>query len=93
MNHKHRRVLHAVFAHPINANLEPRQVYSMLEELGAEVTHGGHGHDIVKLNGQTHGFHEASHSLSKDDVMALRKFLQAAGINPTRDYPLDASAT
>ena len=59
-----------------------------LEELGAEITHGGHGHLLVTLMGVTHGFHDSNHSLSKDEVSAMRKFLTDAGVDPERDYPL-----
>jgi len=88
MNHKHRTVLHAVFAHPVSSNIDPKQTRSVLEELGAEVSHGGHGRLVVKLNGHTHGFHDTHHSLSKEEVSSLRKFLETAGVDPARDYPL-----
>jgi hypothetical protein len=42
----------------------------------------------VKLNGHTHGFHDTHHSLSKEEVSSLRKFLETAGVDPARDYPL-----
>jgi len=88
MNHHHRKVLHALFAHPVSANIDPKAVQAALVELGAEVTHGGHGHLRVSLNGHTHGFHDAHHSLSKDAVVELRHFLTLAGIDPARDHPL-----
>jgi hypothetical protein len=43
---------------------------------------------LVTPNGYTHGFHDIHHSLPKDEVAALRKFLTDAGIDPARDYPL-----
>lgn len=92
MNHKQRRTLHTLFAHPISSNIDPKLVHSMLEALGAEISRGGHGHVVVKLKGHTHGFHDSHHTLSKDEVSTLRKFLEEAGINPARDFPLDASA-
>jgi len=88
MNHKHRATLHSLFAHPISRNIEPRAVKSVLEALGAEITHGGHGHLTVKLNGHTHAFNDTAHDLSKDAVAELRKFLEQAGVDPARDYPL-----
>jgi len=88
MNHHHRKVLHALFAHPVCSNLDPKQVHAALEELGAEVSHGGHGQMIIHLAGQSHGFHATQHSLSKEEVGGLRKFLSAAGVDPARDYPL-----
>jgi hypothetical protein len=88
MNHKHRAVLHSLFAHPISSNIDPKLVRSVLEEIGAEISHGGHGQLMVKLNGHTHGFHDTHHSLSKDEVSSVRKFLESAGVDPARDYPL-----
>lgn len=91
MNHKQRSTLHSLFAHPVSSNIDPRLTRSMLEALGGDITHGGHGQIVVKLNGHTHGFHDSRHGLSKEDVMALRKFLEAAGIDPVQDFPLEAS--
>ncbi len=56
MNHKHRTALHALFAHPMSSNIDPKIVKSMLEELGAEITHSRHNHLLVTLNGFTMGF-------------------------------------
>ncbi len=88
MNHHHRKVLHALFAHPVSANIDARHVAAVLADLGAEVAHGGHGQIKVTLNGQTQGFHDSHHGLSKDEVGRLRHFLTDAGIDPARDYPL-----
>ena len=49
MNHHHRKVLHALFAHPVSSNIDPKQVHAVLEDLGADVTHGGHGQIKVAL--------------------------------------------
>ena len=88
MNHHHRKVLHALFSHPVSSNIDPKQVHAALVEIGAAVAHGGHGHVVVTLNGHTHGFHDTHHSLSKEEVAGLRKFLTGAGVDPERDWPL-----
>jgi hypothetical protein len=92
MNHKQRHTLHALFAHPVSSNIDPRLAFSLIETLGGEVTHGGRGHILARLNGHTHGFHDPHHALSKDEVVALRKFLEAAGVDPVRDAPPEAGA-
>jgi hypothetical protein len=92
MNHKQRHTLHALWAHPVSSNIDHRHVHAMLEALGAEIGHGGHGQVVVKFNGHTHGFHDTRHALSKEEVAALRKFLEQAGIDPGRDFPLQADA-
>jgi phage gp36-like protein len=37
MNHHHRKTLHALFAHPLSANVDFKKVVHLLEDLGAEV--------------------------------------------------------
>lgn len=86
MNHRHRKVLHAIFAHPVSANIDPRAVQAVFEELGGEVTHNGSGRLAVKLNGKAHAFHDTRHSLSKEEVVAIRHFLAEAGVDPAA-YP------
>ncbi len=88
MNHNHRKTLHAVFAHPEPANLSPKDVEHVLEELGAELSERAGAKFAVTLNGRTETFHHAHHSLSKDAVRHLRNFLESAGVDPERDYPL-----
>ncbi len=88
MNHKHRATLHALFSHPISNNIDPKHVVSMIEALGGEISHGGHGHLLVSLNGFSHGFHDSHHSLSRDEVSAIKRFLTEAGVDPAKDYPL-----
>lgn len=88
MNHKHRKVLHALFAHPISANIDPRKVESVLGEMGATMENRHNGRVAVRLNGQFAEFHFDHHSLSKDQVIHLKKFIEASGIDPERDYPL-----
>lgn len=86
MNHRHRKVLHALFAHPVSSNIDPKAVQAVLEHLGAEVEHTGTGRIGVKLNGHTHAFHDTRHSLSKEEVVAIRSFLAEAGVDPAA-YP------
>jgi hypothetical protein len=88
VNHKHRKVLHALFAHPVSANIDMKQVQAVFGELGAEVDNR-HGARIgVTLNGHTAVFHHAQHDLPKGEVQQIRKFLEECGIDPARDYPV-----
>ncbi len=88
MNHKHRKTLHALFAHPINANISPRDVESVLTELGAETDTAHSGKLHVRLNGHSANFSHPGHSLPTEEVVQLRKFIETCGIDPQRDYPL-----
>ena len=88
MNHKHRKVLHALFAHPVSANINLNQVESVLGELGAEVSSTHTGKVSVKLKGHTANFSHANHSLPPQEVAQIRKFIETCGVDQERDYPL-----
>lgn len=88
MNHRHRKVLHALFAHPISANIAMKDVEAVLRELGAEVGHTHAGKLSVELKGHKVNFHIAHQTLPKEEVQQIRKFLETSNIVPERDYPL-----
>ena len=52
MNHRQRKILHAIFAHPVNANLEMKDVTAALNGLGAEIDARSKSRLAVKLNGK-----------------------------------------
>jgi hypothetical protein len=87
MNHHHRKVLHSLFDHPLSANIDLRQVESVLQELGATIDNRSGARIGVTLKGHTTVFHNASHSPSKDEVVQIRKFLETCGVKPA-DYPV-----
>ena len=88
MNHKHRKVLHSLFSHPIPNNIHLHEVETVLKELGADLGHSGHGRLVANRNGQQATFHGADHGLSKDEVHNVKKFIESCGIEPARDFPL-----
>ena len=57
MNHHQRKVLHAIFAHPLNANLEMKDIVSVLNALGAEIDAKSKSRLGVMLNGRTTVLH------------------------------------
>ena len=61
MNHHQRKVLHAIFAHPLNANLEMKDVVNVLSGLGAEIDAKSKSRLGVMLNGRTMVLHLTSH--------------------------------
>lgn len=88
MNHKHRKTLHGMFSHPLSANISIKDVEHVFTELGAELSHGHGGKLSVKLNGHSASFPAHGHSLSKDEIVQIRKYLETCGIEAARDYPL-----
>ncbi len=87
MNHHHRVTLHALFAHPISANIDFKKVMHLLKDVGAEVENRPKNRVAVKLQGQVAVFTHAHHDLSKDEVVQVRKFLESCGITPAK-FPL-----
>ncbi len=81
MNHHQRKVLHAIFAHPLNANLDLKDVLNLLTGLGAEIDAKTKNRIGVTLNGQTTVLHLTTHNLMKAEVMQIRKFLELCGIS------------
>jgi hypothetical protein len=80
MNHHQRKVLHAIFAHPLNANLEMKDIVSVLNALGAEIDAKSKSRLGIILNGRTTVLHISSQSVLKAEVMQIRKFLESCGI-------------
>lgn len=81
VNGHHERTLRKIFQHPISTNLGWREVEHLLDALGADAEETSHGHLKVRLNGQTATFEPPRHKdLPKDEVIALRHFLQSAGV-------------
>lgn len=86
MNHRHRKTLHALFAHPISANIDFKEVMHVLEELGAEIENKSGNRVGVRLNGHSVAFRHANHSVPKEEVVQIKTFLETCGIDPEA-YP------
>jgi len=91
MNHHQRKVLHAIFAHPLNANLEMKDIMkdivNVLNGLGAEIDTKSKSRVGVTLNGRMTVLHLSSHSLLKAEVMQIRNLLESCGIT-AEAYPV-----
>ena len=86
MNHKHRKILHAIFAHPVSNNIAFKDVVSVFEELGAEVDNKTGNRIGVTLNGHSAAVSHAARALPREEVMEVKKFLVACGVVPEA-YP------
>ena len=87
MNHHHRKTLHALFAHPLSANVDFKKVVHLLEDLGAEVDNKPGNRVGVMLYGRSAAFTHAHRDLPKEEVVRVRKFLETCGITPVK-FPL-----
>jgi hypothetical protein len=82
MNNRHRGTLEAIFAHPISANIDFKDVEHMLTDLGAEIDSRSKARIGVTLNGHTAAFHHAHHRLTMKDVVQIPHFLETSGVSP-----------
>ena len=88
MNHHHRKLLHAIFAHPVSSNIAVKDIESVLRELGGEISAAHSGKIHVTLKGHSANFSHAKHSLPKQEVQQVRKFIETCGVDPERDFPI-----
>ena len=87
MNHRHRKVLRALFDHPISNNIDFKDVESLLKELGAEIDNKAGNRVGVKIGNHAATFHHAQHDLHKDEVVKVKHFLVDCGVDPSQ-YPV-----
>jgi hypothetical protein len=82
VNHHDRKILHSLFAHPVSANIDFKDVNHVLTVLGAEIENKTGSRTDVSLKGQKAAFHHANLSVPKNEVMQIKKFLEACGVTP-----------
>lgn len=85
MSNKHDAMIEKIFAHPIAANIDWKKLSHALEHYGATIDTSHHGRAKIVINGAELGIHLPHHGHdieNKDDIMALRHFLEGQGINP-----------
>lgn len=84
MNGAHRKTLIAIFAKPINGNMEWRRIEALFLALGAEIIEGNGSRVTVILNDKRADFHRPhpGKEALRYRVSAAREFLEKAGITP-----------
>ncbi len=85
MGHAHHTTLDRIFAHPMDMNIHWREIVHMFEALGGTADETHHGRLKVKLGEHERSFRipHHSHSLdSRDELVEIRHFLEAAGHKP-----------
>ena len=70
MSHKHAAVLRSIFQDPLPANLQWREIESLLNNLGAEISPGHGARFKVVLNGVEGTLHHPHHgnTMSRQDL-------------------------
>ncbi len=84
MNRRQQRTLESVFAKDVRANIDWRDIESLLIALGAEVSEAEGSRVCVLLNGRTAVFHRPhpEKDAGKHMVRSVRDFLENAGVRP-----------
>jgi hypothetical protein len=84
MRPKHSRTLQAIFEDPIRSNIAWRDIESMLEAAGAELTEGTGSRVRIALNDVRAVFHRPypKKETDKGAVKSMRRFLTEAGFTP-----------
>ena len=78
----HRATLERIFSHPASANIEWRQVLSLLEAVGS-VTEEHNGNVKVTLGGETEVLRPPREKdIDKQMIVDLRRMLSSAGLAP-----------
>ncbi len=84
LRRKHQSTLSSIFADPVRANIHWNDVETLLLALGAECSEGKGSRLRVALNDRRAVFHRPhpEKEASKSMVRSVRKFLEAAGVEP-----------
>lgn len=84
MKSKHRKTLRAIFEDPIRANIQWKDIESLLIACGAEISEGRGSRVRIVLNQVRAVFHRPHprKETDKGAVVSMRRFLTEAGVEP-----------
>ena len=84
MKRAHQRILEAVFAHPTSANIDWKDIESLLRSLGAEITEREGSRVAIFLFQEVRVFHRPhpSPKTDKGAVVSVKKWLEQHGVKP-----------
>ncbi|MFT5659389.1 MAG: hypothetical protein ACI9TV_000005 [Sulfurimonas sp.] len=85
MSKQHVKKIEKIFEHPVATNVDTNKLMSALEHFGCGVEHSKTNKIKISFDGRdiVLGFHHSG-SLSKDEVLKLRHFLEEIGLTPDR---------
>ena len=84
MKRKHHKTLESIFARPVSANVQWRDIEALFVELGAEIMEREGSRVAVVLFGEVRVFHRAhpSPNTDKGAVASIRKWLEQHRVLP-----------
>lgn len=82
LSSKHRKTFQAIFDNPVRSDIDWKNIESLFEALGAEISEGRGSRIRVALNGVRAVFHRPhpQKETDKGALKAVRRFLEEAGI-------------
>ena len=84
LDHHHRVTLEKLFTHPLNHNIQWRDVCALLERIG-DVHETHRGNWAVTVGGGTVSFGPTrTRDLTEEQVIKVRNFLRSLGFGPAR---------
>lgn len=84
MTKKHRRTLHAIYAHPVSANLPWREIEALFKALGADISEREGSRVAVVLFQEVRVFHRPHPTPMTDKraIASIRDWLELHGVKP-----------
>lgn len=83
MSHHNQKVLESIFAHPISANIDFKDLTHALTAFGVTVEEKAANKVALSMEGRSVTIHRPhQHTLPKDEVATVRGFLVDCGITP-----------
>jgi hypothetical protein len=81
---KHQKTLEAIYENPERANIHWKDIESLFNALGAEISEGSGSRIRIVLNGVRAVFHRPhpQKETNKGAVKSVRRFLETAGVEP-----------
>lgn len=77
MSHHHKKVIESIFAHPVSANIDFKEMEHAVEALGVDVEQKADNKVALHKDGKTLIIHKPHHhNMPKDEVSNVRKFLE-----------------
>lgn len=85
MSHHNKKVLEAVFAHPISSNIDFKDLEHALIAVGVSIEEKAANKIALNMAGRSVIIHRPhQHTLPKDEVATVRGFLIDCGITPDK---------
>ncbi len=84
MKRKHQKTLDAIYARPVNANIQWRDIEALFVELGADISEREGSRIAVVLFDEVRVFHRPhpSPDTDKGAVASIRKWFEQHGVAP-----------